>query len=140
MPEGVGYGPQFTASTGLTLNYVGRHVYAHSGNVLTIASLAFNDLLSFSTGTNYIIGNLVSYGATDKANPSQGAHSLTQILFNGVSLGLIKLESGKEGMQAYANIPLLIPPHTEVVISVAAESAGWNSSVSFEGKIYGKID
>ena len=110
------------------------HVYAFSGNVLSIAGLAFTDLLSFKTGQTYAVGNLISCGATDIANPSQGAHSLTQIEYNGVNVGLIKLESGKEGMQAYANVPLLIPPNTEVVISIAAESAGWNCSASFVGQ------
>jgi len=33
MPEGVGYGPQFTLNTGLTLNYIGKRVYAYSGIV-----------------------------------------------------------------------------------------------------------
>jgi len=111
-----------------------------SGNVLTIASLAFTTLLEFTTQSEYIKGNLVSYGATDIANPSQGAHSLTQILFNDVSLGLIKLESGKEGMQAYASIPLLIPPFTKVTISLAAESANWYSSVTFSGQAIGMTD
>jgi len=118
------------------LSLIGDRAYAYSGNILTVASLAFTDLLSFTTGNHYVIGNLVSYGATDIANPSQGAHSLTQVLLNGVSVGLIKLESGKEGMQAYASVPLLIPPNTKVVISLAAESAGWNSSVSFVGRVY----
>ena len=31
MPEGVGYGPQFTASVGKSLNIIGNHAYAYSG-------------------------------------------------------------------------------------------------------------
>jgi len=118
------------------LSLIGDRAYAYSGNILTVASLAFTELLSFTTGNHYIIGDLVSYGATDKLNPSQGAHSLTQILLNDISVGLVKLESGKEGMQAYASVPLLIPPNTKVVISLSAESANWYSSASFVGRVY----
>lgn len=118
------------------LSLIGEHAYAYSGNVLTVASLAFVDLLSFTTGNHYIIGNLVSYGATDIANPSQGAHSLTQVLLNGVSVALIKLESGTEDMPAVATVPLLLPPNTETVISLSAESANWYSSASFVGRVH----
>jgi len=126
--------------TALNFTPDNKHCYAMSGNALTAASLAFDTLLEFTTQSEYIMGNLVSYGATDIANPSQGAHSLTQILFNDISLGLIKLESGKEGMQAYASIPLLIPPFTKVTISLAAESANWYSSVTFSGEAIGMTE
>jgi len=125
-----------TAGTGKGLNYVGDHAFAYSGNVLTAGSLAYTNLLSFETGNHYIVGKLVSYGATDKANPSQGAHSLTQIEVNGESVALIKLESGTEDMPAVATVPLMIPPNAKIVISLSAESADWYSSVSFVGRVY----
>jgi len=127
----------YSATTGLGIRYLGNWAYAYSGNVLSIGSLAFEEVLSFTTGSGYIMGEVVSYGAVDIANPSQGAHSLTQILLNDLSIGLIKLESGKEGMPTTAVIPILIPPETKVVISIAAESANWNTSASFTGRIYG---
>jgi len=52
-------------------------------------------------------------------------------------MGLIKLESGKEGMPTTATIPLMVPPDTKVVISISAESANWYSSASFVGRVYG---
>ena len=49
MPEGVGYGPQNTASTGLNLNYIGDYAYAYSGAIS--CSDSEKELLNFTTGS-----------------------------------------------------------------------------------------
>ena len=56
MPEGVGYGPQDTASTGLNLNVIGNHAYGYSG-VLDVGGTE-TDLLSFETGNFYLVGTI----------------------------------------------------------------------------------
>ena len=52
MPEGVGYGPQNTASVGKGLNYIGNHCYAFSGAVSVNQTETV--LQDFDTGANYL--------------------------------------------------------------------------------------
>ena len=79
MPEGVGYGPQFTASVGKTLNYVGKFVYAYSGNVGVTNSETV--LLETATGSHVIKGKIqMSYDA----NASDNYHY--KIYFNDVEV------------------------------------------------------
>jgi len=54
MPEGVDYGPQFTASTGLTLNYIGDRCYAASGSIATDSGNEVT-MLEFTTGPGLIL-------------------------------------------------------------------------------------
>jgi len=61
MPEGVGYGPQNTSSTGLTLNIVGPLAYSYSGVVSVAGSLTTMNL--FTTG-NYITELLIELNGT----------------------------------------------------------------------------
>jgi len=60
MPEGVGYGPQYTASTGKELNVIGNHAYAYSGNVSTTSSNT--TMLKFTTGNYLFVGGLEFHG------------------------------------------------------------------------------
>jgi len=52
MPEGVGYGPQNTASVGKALNYIGNHCYSFSGAVSV--DQTETTLSDFDTGASYL--------------------------------------------------------------------------------------
>jgi len=57
MPEGVGYGPQNTASVGINLNIIGNYCYAYSGS-LTLANTTTLTPLEFTTGSEIVESNL----------------------------------------------------------------------------------
>ena len=117
MPEGVGYGPQFTASTGLSLNYVGKHAYAHSGE-LTVTNGANTTMLEFTTGKEYIVSK-VSF-ATGDADISGGKIIGYQISFNDNVIFSTLTESDSDGTMVYDGScfpqTVLIPPFTLVKV------------------------
>ena len=136
MPEGVGYGPQFTASVGKTLNYIGNHAYAMSGVV------GANDdettLLEFTTASeSYLIGIFqFQYNL-----PNEGDDMFYQIYMNETLVDGISATSSSD---IDYSIPrkLLIPPNT--TLKVTAENKGGSTSrdqlVHFVGRVYGKVE
>ena len=133
MPEGVGYGPQNTASTGLSLNYIGKNAYAYSGD---FASDDGNDTeyLNFTTGSEYIVGTCqFHYGQS-----GQGDNYGYRIKFNGTTITTYTSTGGEEESEPDKPIPLVIPPFTEVLMSCQnlTSSTGRRQSVIFVGRVY----
>jgi len=118
MPEGVGYGPQYTASTGLELNYIGRHCYASSGSIGVGQSET--TLLDFRSGEDsYINGQVqVNYAA------DQAENALYKIYFNGLVIQSWVVPGG--GGQPSPEQPclILIPPGTQVKVTGILLSGG----------------
>jgi len=140
MPEGVGYGPQFTASTGLTLNYIGDHVVANSGEILVNNNTV--TMLNFSTGSSYIVGTF-SYGVDQ--NASLGSSKLIgfTISFNGEKImQLVTQSSATLAMIDFDNNhAILIPPYTTVLIESETTNAGNVPTYAMlVGRVYGKIE
>jgi hypothetical protein len=137
MPEGVGYGPQFTASTGLTLNYIGRHCYAYSGNI-DIASGGGNPdtvLLKFITG-NEVIDADIMIGLDDQ----DSFIASYEINMNGQTVYAIKWDSlGTAGFVVDSPIKLIIPPLTEFELKVGISDNKQFCAI-LRGRVYGKID
>jgi len=129
MPEGVGYGPQYTASTGLELNYIGSHVYAHSGSVGV--TNAVTDLLSFTTGAEGYIVAKVTIGS--KAGHGDDMSFLININGTQVYTGYEALVSMPT--QQYLNI--LLPPGSNV--EVKAKNEGSSSERLIECVLVGRI-
>jgi len=137
MPEGVGYGPQYTASTGLELNYIGGHCYANSGLIQINTSLT--ECLNFKTGSGYIVMDLTLCGAAHhNGSTNAGANTVFEIYLNGVRNLLIKIESIQEDHPTAETIPILIPPYTEVKVAFICDAATSNmfNSASLVGKVY----
>jgi len=138
MPEGVGYGPQNTASTGLTLNYIGDHAYAYSGG--QGMSTADQTALEFQTEGSYLVGNFFFTGATAGGNAGGGISTFA-VTFNGETIMIVKLETGTEAMPTYAKCNSLIPPYTKVkvVVDSDTDAASLKTSASYTARGYGKI-
>jgi len=133
MPEGVGYGPQFTASTGLNLNYIGDHCYAYSG--ISSTSTTPSEVLSFTSGKGYIVGKMQLNGGVDDDNPAESTINSANILFNGVSVAIISTEISAPHSVLQR---LVIPPLTIVSVIVdsnVTQADRW-FSVVFTGRIY----
>jgi len=139
MPEGVGYGPQSTGSVGKTLNYIGEHVYAYSGGMPASTTSAV--ALEFTTGNHYLIGIFQVNQALQYAAANLTPVNM-QITINGevvalMIVGYIGADSDTVGTQE-----LLIPPNSTLEVSLRfdADQSTRLSCVTFNGKIYGKID
>jgi len=140
MPEGVGYGPQNTASTGLNLNIIGDHAYANSGALQINTSNVTH--LDFTTGGTYLVGTLFFSGGIKMADISGGTANGAQISFNDEVIAIVKNDTQSEDQPTENIIPIIIPPYTNVKVEVitTGTTAGYLTSVLITGRIYGKID
>jgi len=125
--------------TGKQLTITGDHVYAYSG--LHPSNTTGFEVLNFNTGKGYIIGELQLNAAADDDNPTAVNVNSANILFNGVSVALLR--AGTNGGVGYTDPSvtqkLLLPPLTNV--SVIVDSNGTETdryfSVLFIGRLYG---
>jgi len=136
MPEGVGYGPQNTASTGLGLNVIGSHCYAYSGTFP--ANVVAATALEFTTGNQYIVGEIQLNAAVNSTNPASGSSTLALIKFNGIIISIIKSEGHVDDMPNVATQKVIVPPYTQITVSVDSndDQAAQFATVSFTGKLY----
>jgi hypothetical protein len=140
MPEGVGYGPQNTASTGLTLNYIGDHAYANSGEILVNNNTV--EMLNFSTGSFYIVGTF-SYGVDQNASLSGSKLLGFTISFNGEKImQLVSQTTASYPILDFDNnYEILIPPFTTVLIeSETTNTSNVPTYGVLVGKVYGRVD
>jgi len=122
MPEGVGYGPQFTASTGLELNYVGQYCYAYSGVVTTAGQSTELTLLEFTTGSHVI--KALTEPALAQVTTS-GVDYFYRIYFNEVIIyffNITRFSAAVEDLKDAVNI--LIPPFTKVKMTAESNRSG----------------
>jgi len=133
MPEGVGYGPQDTASTGLNLNIIGNHCYGYSGVVTVSGSLTVMN--SFQTG-NYLSDlGLELHGTFAQIGQSQ-IHLVVKI--NGVEIIDTYWDPALDS--AYTMLEqrrLIIPPYTELEVTLSqASGSDKTMQTTISGTIY----
>jgi len=135
MPEGVGYGPQFTASTGLELNVIGNHAYAYSGlqSINTSAVTA----LEFTTGNYVLNGELFLTSGVTVGDVEDGSFNIYTLILNGVEVQYMKIQSSGEAMPATITMPIVIPPFTVVTLTVISNGTGasYKTGASIAGRI-----
>jgi len=135
MPEGVGYGPQNTASTGLSLNIIGNHAYAYAENFQ--ASTSSTTALSFTTGAEYIVGkfNLNAAIQVDTANITG---TFFRIKLNGEQVGISSSGDGSNDSPTTVSMDMILAPYTVVLVEVWADGNASSSlgGVQFTGRIY----
>jgi hypothetical protein len=134
MPEGVDYGPQFTASTGLSLNYIGKHAYAHSGPV-TVNNDSI-ECLNFTTGKDPMIATF--YFTTDYNTLGDTKKAGFAIKLNGITIADQNQQYSTSYEAVMPNtIKFLIPPFTEVVTIGTTNSTNANLFYhTIVGKLY----
>jgi len=132
MPEGVGYGPQNTASTGLTLNTVGSFAYGYSGVVSVSNSLTTMNL--FTTG-NFVSKLWIELNGVFSQIGQSQIHFEVKI-----DDSIIIDTYWDAALDAFLfDFPtrLIIPPYTKVEISLAqASGSDRNMETTITGKIY----
>jgi len=122
MPKGVGYGPNYTASTGLELNIIGEHCYAASGEIQDAASGGANAVLfNFTTGNYYVVA-IIDFAN----NISVNNQTFLELTFNGVEV--MAFDNDLEGtfQDQPVKLDVLIPPYTVV-------SMKWGANATKEG-------
>jgi len=136
MPEGVGYGPQNTVSSGKDIHVIGNHAYAYSGAVQAATSDVTQ--LDFMSGNYYLVGTISVMGMMKIDAVSGGGVGVAEIQFNGQEYFNLKVETGQEDMPAEIAMPIIIPPYTQVTVLLRSEydTAGSTTSVNILGRIY----
>jgi len=119
-----------TASTGLSIRYVGNWAYAFSGIVEVTNTGA--DLLNFTTGGGLIVATWRPCRFDDDADNIQYF-----TFFNGLNvMGLINTHA--ESSDQSQNYKLLIPPFTHVQVTGDNKSSGTGHNVGMVmvGRVY----
>ena len=133
MPEGKGYGPQNTASTGLNLNIVGDLLYAYSGSIAVGSSEI--TLLEFRTGNYVFVGQIVFSKNTHDGDDMSYALYLNDLLV----LGFTEPSNPTDVTRPY---PIIIPAYT-LVKATSTDDTGDNARpvlASLTGRVFGKVD
>ena len=132
MPEGVGYGPQNTASIGKDIHVIGTHAYAYSGAV------SFDD--SGSTAFEFRSGNYYAVAKLnwDVVGTSTDDVTLTLSL-NGINVYKPQLFDANH--EIVPSLHFIIPPYTEVkLIFTNNDSTVMEGYAVMKSRIYGKVD
>jgi len=134
MPEGVGYGPQFTASTGLTFNYIGKSVYAYSG-VVVIANSEIALIDTRSEGDVIKVRWQWNYTTTGDAVTTDDYTFFFYL--NDIKLTAV-VSSVSDRFKENANyLEFIIPPYTALKITAINKTGSTNHNcyATITGKI-----
>jgi hypothetical protein len=136
MPEGVGYGPQNTASIGKDIHVIGEHAYAYSG--LFAASTDDQTALSFTSGNYYLVGYLQLNGAVDDDNPASTVGTACRVSLNGIGVFILVTGDASLRMSKSPRQKIIIPPYTEVIAILDSDGTQSDQfgSVVITGRIY----
>jgi len=122
MPEGVGYGPQFTTAIGRTLNYIGKYVYAYSG-ITDLVGASTETQLEFITGKQIIIGEY-AFGV-DANDIDSNAYIGFLIYLNGILMYQRSARAASSGnWSIFDPLTLVIPPLTTVKVEAETTDSG----------------
>lgn len=122
------------------LEIVGNHAYAYSGQLGTNAAFgSLTEMLSFTSGNYYFVGEWTVCGAVNKDDASDtGGIDQFYLLFNGTTIQSIKTDTGTEDQPGTFTVPILIPSFTQVVCQGVSttNNDNWVISQTLVGRIY----
>jgi len=135
MPEGKGYGPQYTASTGVNLNVIGNHAYAYNS---APASESASNILDFTTGKYYFVGTIQLNANVKASDPATGVIATLAVTLNGETAIILKATTSDALTPATATCDIIIPPFTVVAASIDTNSntAAYIGTVALTGRIH----
>ena len=118
------------AGTGKSLNYIGNHAYAYSGEVAISASSSANtSMLNFTTGNEYVVGKL---------NFSNDSGGTSDVYID------IKIDSQVVFTARYSQayqatneqpLPILVPPYAKVEVIMGSDG-NENMTAHYIGRVY----
>jgi len=132
------------ASTGKGIRYIGsgevQHCYAWSGTQAVSASISPKEVLNFTTGAGYIVGNF--YYQLDTTNLTAGNEVGYSVTINGKEIALAKggepAGSGLNTVTTPFELKLIIPPLSLVVVNlISVDPDSMTMGMTFAGRVYG---
>lgn len=121
---------------GTSLNYVGNHAYAVSGEFA--ASTSEQTMLSFKTSGVYIVATLTMTAPIRFADLGNGQTRGFKLSFNSEVVGMYKAESAQEDMPADVEVKVLIPPYTQVALVCrdTNDASTFTGTANLTGRVY----
>jgi len=118
------------------LSIAGEFAYAYSGAFEASTSSA--DMLSFSTGKEIIKGLFTFNGQVRFVSGSAGGHSVFELQYNGLTVGLYKSDTAQEGQPMQMFQEVIIPPLTRVLVKCISgeDTATELLTTTFSGRVY----
>ena len=135
MPEGKGYGPQNTASTGLNLNIIGDFIYGFSGSIGVGNSET--DLLDYTTGNYYVVGGWFANFNQLTSDPIATEDFRFVLYLNDIQIAMMETADSQQASRATVQ-DLIIPPFTNVKVTGRNYTGSANEpcGVVITGKVY----
>jgi len=118
------------------LEIVGDHAYCFSGQHGT-SNTEF-DMLVFTTGNYYLVGEFTCNGAVRMDLIDVGSVSGYHLKLNGSSVLNVKVDTNDKDSPGQAYMKVVIPAFTQVVLSAAASenTDTEKMTTSFTGRVY----
>jgi len=140
MPEGVGYGSNIVASTGLELNVVGDFAYAYNQRGTGTVQTPTNTL-DFMTGNFLFVGHWTVCGSVNKDGDSDtGGIDQFYLKLNGITIMSLRTDTQSQIVESPQSltVPVIIPAYTTVEVLAVSEqnNDNWLVSNSLTGRIY----
>lgn len=121
------------------LEILGNHGYAYSGQVPTDLTQALTEMISFTSGNYYFVGQWTVCGAVNKDGDS-GTGGIDQfyLSFNGTTIQSLRTDTAEEDQPGLFTVPIIIPSYTIVVCEGVSslDNGNWVISQTLTGRIY----
>ena len=126
------------AGTGQGLNYLGDHAFANSGFFTAEDTENGLDVLTFTTGSSYLVGQLTFNGYASGPNPTYGTDGTCEVKFDDQIIATLKNGTGAEVMPTNTSINVIIPPYTKVNVRIEADGSNdlVGATVMITGRVY----
>ena len=119
------------SGTGTSLNYLGDHCYAYSGDVTVPAGTsADTTMLDFTTGSEYIVGTFSFTGQNTGSNDE-----FLSISMNSESVFRGRYPSGSQRINEQPT-DLVIPPFTKVTCKLGVQTSDQPMTFVLTGRVY----
>jgi len=134
----LGVGNPFTGAAS-ALEILGDHAYAYSGQVGTDLVQSLTEMLSFTSGNYYFVGEWTVCGAVNiDGDSGTGGIDQFYLSFNGTTIQSLKTDTQEEDQPGLFTVPIIIPSYTQVVCEgvSALDNSNWAISQTLTGRIY----
>ena len=117
--------------TGSSLNYIGDHAYANSGEIAVTNSET--TLLEFTTQNDYVIATVQFNMLVDTADDM-----FYRIKINGETVNGYLTQGAQQSTDSNNDIPILLPPFSKITMTAAnvGSSTGRNNVCVVVGRVY----
>ena len=128
-----GFGSGGTGGVGKTLNYIGDHCWAYSGEAQADNSPG-TIYLEFDTGSNYLIVSINCYNSVDDSTKINWEFELnSELIFQYTQEG----RAASMGIHMGQGNQILLPPYSKVKVTGITPGSVTDAAVTLSGRVYG---